>query len=173
MDNETDHSVVNRTAQVWVVTRDTARLLEFATAVFGAVEIARVPTEDGGIGHAEFTIGDTWFLAFDAQPDWTDTPAMLRVFVDDAEATFERGVAAGAKTVTELDDAAWGDRGGRLRDPLGNIWWVVQHVEDVDPSEMVRRLGEPRYQESMRRAQETLDRELSGRTDGWSSRPVL
>ena len=84
MDNETDHSVVNRTAQAWVVTRDTARLLEFATAAFGAVEIARVPTEDGGIGHAEFAIGDTWFLAFDAQPDWTDTPAMLRVLRADA-----------------------------------------------------------------------------------------
>ena len=173
MDMDTQPPITNTIAQTWIVTRDTARLLSFATEAFGAVEIARVPTEDGGIGHAEFTIGDTWLLAFDAQPDWPETPAMLRVFVDDAAAAFARGVAAGAKIVTDLDDAAWGDRGGRLRDPLGNIWWVVQHVEDVDPDEMVRRFGEPRYQESMRLAQETLDRELSGRTDGWSSRPVL
>jgi PhnB protein len=173
MDIDTQPPVTNRTAQSWIVTRDTARLLSFATEAFGAVEIARVPTEDGGIGHAEFTIGDTWLLAFDAQADWPDTPAMLRVFVDDAEAVVARGVAAGAKIVTDLDDTAWGDRGGRLRDPLGNIWWSVQHVEDVDPDEMVGRLGEPSYQESMRHAQESLDRELSGRTEGWSSRPVL
>lgn len=173
METETQQPGVNTTAQAWIVTRDTARLLDFATEVFGAVEIARVPTEDGGIGHAEFAIGDTWLLAFDAQPDWPDTPAMLRVFVDDAGAAFERGIAAGAKIVTDLDEAAWGDRGGRLRDPLGNIWWVVQHVEDVDPDEMVRRFGEPRYQEFMRLAQETLDRELSGRAEGWSSRPAL
>jgi uncharacterized glyoxalase superfamily protein PhnB len=47
---------------------------------------------------------------------------MPRVFVDDAEATFDRAIAAGARVVTALDDTAWGDRTGRLRDPLGNIW---------------------------------------------------
>ncbi|HET8779847.1 MAG TPA: VOC family protein [Agromyces sp.] len=173
MDSAAQQPASNRAAQPWIVTRDTASLLDFVTEVFGAVEIARVPTEDGGIGHAEFTIGDTWLLAFDAQADWVETPAMIRVFVDDAAATLERGVTAGAKVVTALDETAWGDRGGRLRDPLGNVWWVVQHVEDVDPDEMMRRFAEPRYQESMRLAQETLDRELSGRADGWSSRPVL
>jgi PhnB protein len=60
--------------------------------------------------HAEIRVGDSTLLAFDAQPDWPDTPSMLRIFVDDAEATFDRAVAAGARVVTPLDDAAWGDR---------------------------------------------------------------
>jgi len=50
---------------------------------------------------------------------------------------------------------------------------VTPHVEDVAPEVMVQRLGEPAYAESMRMAQETLDRELSGREEGWSSRPTL
>src|SRR5262245_8575786 len=128
------------TVQPWLVSRKTGRLLDFISAVFEGTELARVPTADGGIGHAEIRVGDSILLALDAQPDWPDTPSMLRVFVDDAQAVFARAVAAGARIITPLDDMAWGDRVGRIRDPFGNIWWVVQHVEDVAPEEMARRL---------------------------------
>ncbi len=119
------------TVQPWLVTRDTGRLLDFIVAAFDGQELARIPTQDGGIGHAEIRVGNSTLLAFDAQPDWPDTPSMLRVLVDDADTAGERAVDAGARVVTPLDDAAWGDRGGRVRDPLGNIWWVVQHVEET------------------------------------------
>ena len=168
-----DNSAGNTRVQTWIATTDTARLLEFATSVFGAEELGRVLTEDGGIGHAELRIGDTWLLAFDTQPGWPPLPALLRVWVDDADATMDAAVAAGGRVVTPLSDNAFGQRGGRVRDPLGNIWWVTQHVEDVAPEVMVQRLSEPAYAESMRLAQETLDRELSGREQGWSSPPVV
>jgi PhnB protein len=161
------------TVQPWLVSRDTAGLLDFIASAFGGQELARVLTQDGGIGHAEIRVGDSILLAFDAQPDWPDTPSMLRVFVDDADATFERAVAAGGRVVTPLDDAAWGDRGGRVRDPFGNIWWIVAHVEDVPPDEMTARLNDPRYAAAMTRAQETLDAELGTAGRKWSSPPVL
>jgi PhnB protein len=161
------------TVQPWLVTRDTGRLLDFITMAFDGCELARVPTEDGGIGHAEIRVGDSILLAFDAQADWPDTPSMLRIFVDDAEATFDRAVSAGARVVTALDDTAWGDRGGRVRDPLGNIWWIVQHVEDVPPAEIAVRMGDPKYGEAMQRAQATLDAELGTAGNNWSSPPVL
>ena len=173
MDFGNEGDTGNTRVQTWIATSDTARLLDFATSVFGGVELARVPTEDGGIGHAELRIGDTWLLAFDTQPDWPPLPALLRVWVDDAEATMAAAVTAGGRVVTPASDSAFGQRGGRVRDPLGNIWWVTQHVEDVPPDVMVQRLSEPVYAESMRVAQETLDRELSGREEGWSSPPVL
>ena len=157
----------------WVVSRNTGSLLDFVTAAFGGTELARVPTADGGIGHAEIRVGDTILLAFDAQPDWPDTPSMLRIFVDDAEAAFERALGAGARVVTPLDETAWGDRGGRVRDPQGHIWWVVEHFEDVPPDEMVARMKQPRYAEAMTRAQATLDAELGSDGDDWSSPPVL
>jgi PhnB protein len=161
------------TVQPWLVSRDTGRLLDFIAAAFGGAELARVRTQDGTIGHAEIRVGDSVLLAFDAQPDWPDTPSMLRVFVDDARAAFDRAVAAGARVVTELDDTAWGHRVGRIRDPLGNIWWVVQHVEDVAPDEMAARLQDPKYAEAMARAQATLDAELGTGGHNWSSPPVL
>jgi PhnB protein len=99
-------------------------------------------------------------------------PSLLRVFVPDADAAFERAVAAGARVVTPLSNSAWGDRGGRVRDPFGNIWWVMAHVEDVPEDRTWTRMAEPEYAESMRIAQETLDAELSGRDTGTASAPV-
>jgi len=165
--------VAENTVQVWISTPDTGRVLDFITTVFGGEEVARVPTEEGGIGHAEIRVGGTVLLAFDSQPDWPPTPALLRVFVDDAEAAIGRAVAAGASVITPLADAAWGDRGGRVRDPLGNIWWVVQRVEEVSMDEIASRLQDPKYADQMARAQSSLDAELGTGSNNWSSPPVL
>ena len=156
----------------WVVTPDTGALLDFVAEVFGGVELGRVQLEDGTIGHAEIRVGDTVLLAFDRQKDWPAMPSLLRVFVDDADAAIERAVAAGAVVVTASATQAFGQRGGRVRDPFGNIWWISAVVEDVAPEEGMRRLSEPVYAEAMRVAQETLDRELSGRAEGVVSRPL-
>ena len=156
----------------WVVTDDTGAFLDFVTAAFGGVELARVRVEDGSIGHGEIRVGDTVVLAFDRRPEWPVMPSLLRVFVPDADIAMSRAVTAGARIVTELSNSAFGQRGGRVRDPFGNIWWVVAHVEDVPEDEMWRRLQDPVYADAMRVAQETLDAELSGRASGRSSAPV-
>jgi PhnB protein len=150
--------------------RSAARLL---TTAFGGDELARVQLEDGSIGHAEIRIGDTILLAFDQRPGWPDMPSLLRVFVDDADATMSHAVAAGARVVTKPATHAFGQRGGRVRDPFGNIWWISAVVEDVGPEEGMRRLSERAYAEAMRDAQETFDRELSGRDHVVASPPVV
>jgi uncharacterized glyoxalase superfamily protein PhnB len=156
----------------WVVTDDTGALLDFIAQVFDGEELARVRTEDGLIGHGEIRVGDTVVLAFDRRPDWPPMPSLLRVFVADADAAFSRAVEAGGQVVTSLMDSAFGQRGGRVKDPFGNIWWVTSHVEDVAEDEVWRRLQDPVHAEGMRVAQETLDVELSGRRHGRSSAPV-
>ena len=45
------------TVTPWVISSDTARLIDFVQAAFGAHELARVPGPDGRIGHAEVRIG--------------------------------------------------------------------------------------------------------------------
>ncbi|HZF91542.1 VOC family protein [Streptomyces sp.] len=160
------------TVAPWVVTDDTGAFLDFVTQVFGGTELARVPTEDGSIGHGEIRVGDTVVLAFDRRADWPALPSLLRVFVADADETFSRALSAGSQVVTSLSDNAFGQRGGRIRDPFGNIWWVLSHLEDVSEEEMWKRLQDPVYAEGMRVAQETLDTELSGRSQGRSSAPV-
>ena len=150
----------------WIVTRDSGLLLDFIRTVFDGEEIGRVQLEDGSIGHAEIRVGDTVLLAFDQRPGWPDIPSLLRVFVEDAEATAARAVAAGARVITRPATHAFGHRAGRIRDPFGNIWWITAVVEEVAPDEVMRRLPEPAYAQAMQEAQETLDRELSGREQG-------
>ena len=81
---------------------------------------------------------------------------------------FDKALRAGAVSVTELRNFPWGDRGGRIRDPLGNIWWLTERIEDVAPELQAQRWAEPEYVESVRYAQETLDQELSRRRVGGS-----
>jgi len=144
----------------WIVTSDTGRLLDFVRAVFEGEEVARIQLDDGTIGHAEIRVGDTVLLAFDRRPGWPELTSLLRVFVQDADATIARAVASGARVVTPVSTHAFGQRVGRIRDPFGNLWWIAAVVEDVAPGEVMRRLAEPAYAQAMREAQETLDLEL-------------
>ena len=41
-----------------------------------------------------------------------------------------RAVAAGGTSVTEVTHLFFGDRVGRVRDPLGNIWWIQARIEE-------------------------------------------
>jgi PhnB protein len=150
------------TVAPWVTTAHTGELLEFITQVFGGEELGRVPLENGRIGHAEIRIGNTVVLAFDRQEDWPEMPSLLRIWVADADATMERAVEAGARLVTPAATSAFGQRGGRIRDPFGNIWWVTEQVEIVEPEEGMRRLSLAPYTEAMREAQESFDREMVG-----------
>lgn len=160
------------TVAPWVVTDDTGALLDFITAAFEGEEIARVATEDGSIGHGEIRVGDTVVLAFDRRPEWPSMPSLLRVWVPDADAAVARALDAGATIVTELGTNAFGQRGARVKDPFGNIWWVSAHIEDVSEELIWQRMSEPFYAEQMRIAQATLDAELSGTAEGRSSAPV-
>lgn len=160
------------TVAPWIVTDDTAALLDFITRAFAGKELGRVATEDGLIGHAEIRVGDTVLLAFDRHSDWPAMPTLLRVFVGNADETFSQALAAGGRVVTPLANDAFGQRGGRIKDPFGNIWWVSSFVEHVTEQEMWERLQDPVYAEPMRVAQETLDAELAGRDRGRSSAPI-
>ncbi len=116
---------------------------------FDAQEIARVLVEDGRIGHAESRIGDSVVMAFDAKDDWPDTPAFLRLYVDDCDASYKQALKAGGTSVTRPTDMPWGDRVARVRDPLGNLWWLMTRFEDVSLEEMERRYGEQKYIDAM------------------------
>jgi PhnB protein len=141
------------TVTPFVIVRDSVKFLDFLGRAFGAQELGRVVGEDGSIGHAEVRIGDSVVMMFDAKPHWPDTPAFLRLYVDDVDATFEGALEAGATTVTELGTMPWGDRAGRVRDPLGNLWWLMSRVEDLTEEEVGRRMSDPEYLEALKNAE--------------------
>ncbi|GAA3699740.1 VOC family protein [Nonomuraea antimicrobica] len=133
----------------WIIGRDTAGLIDYLKAAFDAVELARLANAEGRIEHAEVRIGDAVVMMFDAVSHWPPTPALLRLYVPDADATHRRAVEAGGTSVTEVTHLFWGDRVGRVRDPFGNLWWIHSRVEEVSPQEMERRMSDPVFTKAM------------------------
>jgi PhnB protein len=114
------------------------------------------PTSTGSSDTPSSASATPVVLAFDAKPDWPDTPAFLRLYVEDSDATFRRALDAGATAVTEVTHLFWGDRVGRVRDPLGNLWWIQARIEEVDEAEMARRMGDPEWIGRMQYVQSSL-----------------
>ena len=133
----------------WIISRDTSALIAFVTAAFDAIELSRLADENGRISHAEFRIADSVILAFDTRAEWPDRPAFLRLFVLDADRTVQQALDAGATVMTNVTPMPLGDRVGRVRDPLGHVWWIQQRVDDIAPAEMERRMGDPAWIERM------------------------
>lgn len=133
------------TVTPFVIVKGAAQFLDFLQEAFGAEELGRVVGEDGTIGHAETRIGDSIVMLFDGKPDWPATPSFLRLYVPDCAAVYQQALQAGATAVTRPTHVPWGDRVARVRDPFGNLWWIMTRIEEVDEAEIGRRYGEPEW----------------------------
>jgi PhnB protein len=107
--------------------------------VFDAEEFERLAAPGGRIGHAEVRIGDSVVMMGDARGEHAPMQAMLYVYVDDVDATYQRALAAGAATVQPPTDQFYGDRSGGVKDAFGNMWWIATRIENLTPEELKRR----------------------------------
>jgi PhnB protein len=125
----------------YLLVEDADGLIDFIKGAFGAEETLRMPGPDGKIGHAELRVGDSIVMLAEASTSdrGTQFPAMLMVYVEDADKTYRRALEAGGSSLREPRDEFYGDRSSAVRDRFGNDWWIHTHVEDVPPEEMARR----------------------------------
>jgi uncharacterized glyoxalase superfamily protein PhnB len=146
----------------WVISSDTDSEIGFLSDVFGARERphSRVVNADGSIGHVEVELAGSVIMLFDAQPGWPPLPAHLRVYVDDAQATFERAVSAGATAVTRVTELFSGECVARVRDPQGHLWWLHERSKDLDPHTLRTCLAAPSFRAALAYVQESLISEL-------------
>jgi PhnB protein len=140
-----------------LTTKSTDKLICFLTEAFNAKELGRVYNADGSIGHAEVLIGDSKILMFDSKSEWPAFRSFIHLYVENGDELYEQALKAGAKSMTKMTTHFWGDRGGRVIDPFGNIWWINSHVEDVSAVEMERRAKQKEYIEAMDYAQSSFD----------------
>ena len=77
---------------------------------------------------AEIAIGDSLVMVSSAA-ERDLFPAFLYVYVDDADETYRRAIAAGAETMEEPTDTPYGDRRAMVRDPFGNIFQIAHPIE--------------------------------------------
>jgi PhnB protein len=127
-----------------IVVRDAAAAIDFYKKAFGAEEIDRMAGPDGSIMHAEIRIGDSILMLGEENEQWgTKSPlslngvhGSLHIYVEDADAAFNRALKAGATVRYPLEDAFWGDRYGKVTDPFGHEWGLATRVKDMTKAEM-------------------------------------
>ena len=132
----------------YLIVRGAADAIDFYKKAFGAVELFRMPSPDGKIGHAEIKIGDSPIMIADEYPEMGylgpqsigGSPVSLMIYVEDVDTVFNQAVAAGATVKEALQDKFYGDRIGTLVDPFGHRWHVSTHKEDVSMEEMQERM---------------------------------
>jgi len=129
------------TVTPYIVINGVAKLIEFVKSSFGATEVMRHTRPDGSVMHAEVRIGDSVIMMGEAPAGGKHFPAMLHLYVDDVDATYQRALEAGATSLREPTDQIYGDRSGGVQDEFGNQWWLAKHLEDVSEEEMARRMA--------------------------------
>jgi uncharacterized glyoxalase superfamily protein PhnB len=131
-----------------LVVKGASKAIDFYKKAFGAQEIKRMAGPDGkSIIHADLKIGDSRLLLVDEFPEMNargpesigGMPVSIHMFVEDADAAFEKALAAGAEVRMPLADQFWGDRYGVLTDPFGHVWSIATHKEDLTPEQIDRR----------------------------------
>ncbi len=128
---------------------DAAAAIDFYKTAFGAEEVMRMPMGDK-IGHADILIGDSHIMLSDEFPDMDKlgpkarggATSSLMIYVENADAAFDKAIAAGATAVRPVEDQFYGDRSGWVKDPFGHEWTLSTHIEDVSPDEMNKRMAE-------------------------------
>jgi PhnB protein len=110
------HSVTPR-----IVCRDPAALVSFLKRVFDARGdyVATAPSQ--------IRIGNSIVMVSGGGLREAAS-AFLYVYVDDADATYQRALLAGATSLEEPRDLPYGDRRAMVRDPFGNLWQIATHA---------------------------------------------
>ncbi|WP_199748477.1 VOC family protein [Candidimonas sp. SYP-B2681] len=121
-----------------------AEAIEFYKKAFNATELGRLAGPDGKLMHGAVRIGDSVVMLMDEFPQCgamsprtlKGTPVSVHLYVDNADTSFERAVAAGAKVIMPLADMFWGDRYGVIEDPFGHHWSIATHIRDLSHEEI-------------------------------------
>jgi uncharacterized glyoxalase superfamily protein PhnB len=124
------------------------KALDFYKKAFGAEVLQRMPAPDGKrLMHATIKIGNSMLMLCDDFPEFSGgksrspgklgaSPVTIHLYVPDADAAFQRAVAAGAKVSMPLADMFWGSRYGTITDPFGHEWSIATHQRDLTPEQV-------------------------------------
>jgi uncharacterized glyoxalase superfamily protein PhnB len=121
-----------------IIVPDGAKAIDFYKKAFGAVEMGRHLTPDGKVMHAQLKIGNSVLMIGSEFPPACLSPksrggtsVTLHLYVDNADALFERAVKAGCTAKMPMTDQFWGDRYGQVEDPFGHSWSIATHKQDL------------------------------------------
>lgn len=118
--------------------RDAPAAIEWLCSVFGFQKHAVHANADGGIAHAQLSLGGGMIMLGSVPREETDWGRLIKqpdetggaetqsayVVVQDADAVYARARAAGARIALDIKDEDYGGRGFSCHDPEGHLWNV-------------------------------------------------
>ena len=128
-----------------IIVDDAEAAIAFLKRAFGASERYRLTLSNGKVTHCELTLGDSIVNLGESMEGWPAHGLVAQIYVEDADALFDRAVKAGASVVMPMTDMFFGSREGRVADPFGNTWTIATLTERVSPEEMQRRMAAAGY----------------------------
>ena len=113
----------------YVIVRPAAQFIEFLKSAFECKERMRMPAPDGSIMHAEVAIGNGAIEVSDGNAEYPTATAAIHLYVDDAEAAYQRALRAGGASIYPVGDLPSGDLQGAVKDQFGNHWYIAKPGE--------------------------------------------
>ena len=110
----------------YLVANDARGLVRFLEQGLGGELTYLEDRPDGRIRHAEVRIADSLVMLADGVSVGETFPAMVHLYVPDADAAYRRAMDAGATSLRPPTDQPDGDRRGGVQDAWGNQWWFTQ-----------------------------------------------
>ena len=134
------HHVVTPGASV----PNAADVIRFIEQAFGGELVERYDGPGGSVAHAEVRIGDSVVMLGEPMPGDQPMPAVLSFYVDGADAvdaTYQRALDVGAKSLAEPANQFYGYRSATVADAGGNRWTICTVVEQLTPEEIDKRMA--------------------------------
>ncbi|MBU9613255.1 glyoxalase/bleomycin resistance/extradiol dioxygenase family protein [Burkholderia multivorans] len=123
----------------YLTVRNARASIDFFQAAFGFA-LRDVLDEDGAIMHVEMVYRGQLIVMFAPEGAFGSTartpksanaiaPQSFYLYVDDVDATWQRALDAGAKSLTAPQDQFWGDRFAQIEDLDGYRWALARQLE--------------------------------------------
>jgi len=115
----------HQTVMPYLILKNAHRFIEFTKHVFEAENTFEKLREDGtSVMHAEINIGGSTIMFGECSDEYPTQNANMFVYVDDADATYEKAISFNAITLRAPEDQSYGRSCG-VKDPFGNTWWIT------------------------------------------------
>ncbi len=109
----------------YFIVDDAKQFSAFIQAAFDAtILMTHLREDDQSIMHGEAMISGCTIMFSGATVEYPSAGIHLFLYVEDADASFKKAIAAGGKVVQELTDRDYGRTGG-IDDGQGNVWWIT------------------------------------------------
>jgi len=110
----------------YLLAKDAPSLVDFVERAIGGRVTFQAMRRDGTLSHVEVSIADSVLMLAESPPGRQGFPAMLHLYVDDADEAYNRALKGGARSLRPPEDAPDGDRRGGVVDEWGNEWWFTR-----------------------------------------------